>query len=243
MQWEQACSGGSGVVHNGCQCHMHESSMVARLWRLQQELDGLAGTRAGEQKAGESRSCKACARQCFTVSEAEFVQILDFLLNSGKREALTSAVLTAHARWQLLNAQQPSIARLISGRVLLRDILQLETVTLPFSCLFQREDHTCSIHEVRPIYCRLNGLPAPIRARYEEKRGSFWLLKTGSRTIIRRPVPLFYYFELIFKSEEPLDFDKVPELDLYRDLLFMSEEDYLRKLAGEGDPEPGMVTS
>jgi hypothetical protein len=139
---------------------------------------------------------KFCSR-LFYVSEAEFVQVLDFLLRSRTREELRDLVAKAKRQWKILCARDPGMMVTLECRVPLEELLWPAPRQLPFPCLFLEQDGRCAIEKVRPVSCRLRdlgpdaaGSPPPLEGGLPR----FLFFRWRNRVIFRRPARCFTSF-------------------------------------------------
>ncbi len=225
---------------------INEKSMAARLIKAQRDIDGLKPER-DEGCDDEKNICGGCRRQCFCISETEFALIFDYLTRNISEKDVLEIISRAKAQWEKLKTHCPAVAEMLEGIVTLEELLKTDKITLPFSCVFYSEsDGGCLIYEVRPLICRAYGIglfektvPDCGRAGrlpdFYRRILSFLFLGNakGGCVIIRRPAPLFYYFNMIFKNTES---GKVPEIEFCRDLLCLSEEEYVKKLVETWNP-------
>jgi Fe-S-cluster containining protein len=154
------------------------------------------------------------------VSETEFVLILDDLLRRLPAESCREIARRAKEFKRTLETEESEAAEKINGVVSLRDIFMLGRTLLPFECVLYK-DGICRTPGVRPLACR--GLDIP---------PEFLFLKTGEGVLFRRPLPLFYWFSLVFSDEEL--FGRLRDTPFYRDLLSLREAEYIERLAAYG---------
>lgn len=237
---EDLCFCGSALPQKECHGHIHKHSVVAELYRLQHELDEELERAAREDGApppsGPERG-NSCSR-LFYVSEAEFVQILDFLRRTRTREELLELIAKAKRQWKTLCARDPGMMVTLECRVPLEELLWPSPRQLPFPCLFLEEDGRCAVEQVRPVSCRLHDLGRDPALRLPPPEGGlprFLFFRWKDRIIFRRPAPLFYFFRLIFADESFVD--RVAEADFFRNMLCLDEEAYVRSLVGPVPPE------
>ncbi|SHH91357.1 SEC-C motif-containing protein [Sporobacter termitidis DSM 10068] len=207
MSNDTACFCGSGKKHADCHGHIRCDSLVAKLYRLQ--------ARCG---AANGSACRSPLRsQCFLVSEAEFVQLLDDMLRHWTAEEIRQVVDRSWECRRYLEAERPDIAEKAGGKTTPGELASLNETALPFPCVFLRGED-CAARRVRPLLCL--GCGASI---------DFVLLRYKDGVLVRRPAPLFYYFTLIFR--DGVLPDNIPDAPFYRDMLTLSEADYIEKLA------------
>ncbi len=235
---EDLCFCGSGLPKKGCHGHIHGRSVVAELYKLQHELDLELRGPAEEFGAGKEdwRDRGDSCSRLFYVSEAEFVQVLDFLLRKRSRERLLEVIAKAKRQWKTLCAEDPGMMVKLECRVPLEELLSPAPRQMPFPCLLLEPDGRCAIEEVRPVSCRLRDLGAP--GRRQNLPGGlprFLFFRWKDRILFRRPAPLFYFFRLIFAEMGLVD--RVAETDFFRDMLRLDEEAYIRSLVGPEPPE------
>ncbi len=215
----ELCFCGSGRPHAECHGHINKNSIAARLYRIQNEIGN----------GPESEICGEWCSRCLCVSETEFVQILDYLINNWPKEKILEIIKKSKKQMDRLKKERPETAKKIKDAIPLNELFNLDKTALPFSCVFcDCENRRCEIENVRPLKCRVE--------RFEPAFGneicSFIFLRKGDWVIIRRPEPLFFYFCLIFKDEGELD--KIRETVFFRDILGLYEEEYLNKLLSYG---------
>ncbi len=198
-------------------------SMVARLCEVQKKIEA--------ENMPLSSPCGEWCKRCLCVSETEFVQIVDFLLNNFAKEEILKIIRESKRQMNMLEKERPETAEKIKGTILLKDLLKLDKTELPFSCVFCDERDGCMIEKVRPLKCRTaeHG-EAEERADFEKDIYSFIFLKKDDAVIIRRPEPLFYYFAMIFRDERELD--EIREAAFFRGILSLDEAAYISELCG-----------
>lgn len=227
------CFCGSGKPHSECHAQIHPNSLVAELYKTQSVWN--SGTQSRKQE---------CCSRCLCVSEIEFVQILDYL-NHTCPDELQTAIQTSKQQMNILRKQAPELARLFEGTVPLHELIRPNGRHLPFPCIFW-ENNSCSIYPVRPLICRFScpGMdkkescdehcPPFIEngdmQKYKEALYFLLLYPWQNQLLIRRPVPLFYYFQMLFKDTDtkPIFADK---------MLQLKKEDYIRWLVLSGQPK------
>lgn len=259
MKEELLCFCGSGKPKAACHGSINENSIVAGLYKLQHRLDEDIEREIRENNLSVPcrKGCCECCSQCFCVSETEFVQVLDYLLTNWTEDNILQTIRKSKSQWDTLNAHYPSCAQKLKGAVLLKDLLQLDKLSLPFPCIFLDENGCCLIYEVRPLACRIYGVGYPnLRedhkpcakipnvfsapdkfvnlTKYEEELYHFLFFKYKDEIIIRRPAPLFYFFNLVFQDIGIIG--RITETDLYHDMIRCDERMYLERLV-EGSPK------
>ncbi len=227
---------------------INEESMAARLIKAQRDIDALKPQRS-ENRRQQEKSCGGCSGRCFCVSEAEYALILDYLTRNLSEDEVFGIISKARAQWESVQTHCPAVAEMLEGIITLEELLKMDEITLPFPCVFYSEgDGGCLVYEVRPLVCRAYG----IGCLEETERGIFGKMFSGRVSsgcppdfykkllsflffgnakggcvIIRRPAPLFYYFNIVFRNTDP---GQLPEIEFCRDLLYLSEKDYINKL-------------
>jgi Fe-S-cluster containining protein len=247
------CFCGSGKAYDCCHGYIHKNSLIAKLYRFQNEID----QEIDKQKNDNNLSfqckpgCSECCSQCFCVSETEFVLILDYLIHNWTKEEVLQVIKNAKEQWSSLYLKDPSFTRKLQGTVLLKELFELEKFKLPFPCIFLNSENCCSIYPIRPLACRVYGVgyldllndnkPCLNISRifsaldkfvnlteYEEKVQSFLFFKYGDRVVIRRPTPLFHFFSLIFKNTETIE--NIIGSKFYQDITGLDENSYIEEL-------------
>lgn len=238
----------------------NESGMAARLRRVQRKID--AEIETGKQEKNISVPCKEgcceCCSRCFCVSEAEFFLVLDHILNHWTQEEIIRIIERSKTQWEMLTVRDPACARKLEGEILLKELFTLHNTALPFPCLFLSGEGSCLIYEVRPLICRMHGIayagPFPDEEPCSKRPGacaapeqylslaplaediySFTFLPFGEQVVIRRPMPLFYFFRLVLGDGDMLG--SISEADCYRNLFELSEKEYIRSLAEPAQDE------
>ena len=243
------CFCGSGKPYSDCHNYIYENSYVASLYKLQRDIDQEIEKQAKEKEIEIEckRGCCECCSQCFCVSETEFVQILDFMKRERPQNELLGIIEKSKYQWNFLKANDPLIAQKLQSTLTLRELWQLNTISLPFSCIFLDKGHSCTIYKIRPLICRICGVGystilfnRPCHKNpdqywidftsFDKRMNNFLFLNDQNKTIIRRPVPLFYYFQLMFQDESMIH--QFSETELYKDLLELDQKDYVKKLIG-----------
>jgi Fe-S-cluster containining protein len=235
--------------------------MTARLSHLQKAVDAeleKQGLESGLACAC-GPGCTECCSKCFCVSETEFVLIFDRMLRTWGAEDILETVRIARSQWRALLTAAPDIAQRLRGRAALKDLYGLGEAALPFPCVFLDGDGRCRVYDVRPLACRIHGvallnltdntrpcalLPPLLTAwdRYAdltdfaEKISAFTFLKYKNGLIVRRPSPLFYYFEILFREgRTPED---IRTSNFFRFQTELCAEDYVRALIAASQEMP-----
>jgi Fe-S-cluster containining protein len=255
---ETICFCGSGKAHTLCHGDINPNSPVARLYLVQRQLDAAIEKQRRENNLPVKcrAGCAQCCARCFNVSEPEAAQILEALSRRLAPADISRLIRKANDQWALLASEYPALAQAISGPILLEALGKAHETVLPFPCLFLDEEGRCTIYEVRPLICRIYGagrvswmgnsrpcthLPPLHTARdryadlsgFEETFGRYAFLEYDGQYIMRRPVPLFYYFHLLFKDpERPAELLQTP---WYRNLTELDDEAYIESLVKEPD--------
>lgn len=250
---ENMCLCGSCKPQSECHADINGKSLVAKLYRLQQDIDNEMEKykngkfRISPCKEGYCRSCGFC------VSEAEFVQILNYLLRHWSFMDIQKLIEKSHLQWKQLQENDPEYAQKLTGTITIYDLYKMNDRVLPFPCIFLDENGFCKIYPLRPLQCRFHSvgctsdmpsskpcsdLPQPESDPSLNELGlkalQFIFYKYHAQTIIRRPVPLFYYFHLIFK--DMTDISSMHEIEFYKNMLQFSEEDYVSYLVDSSEP-------
>ena len=207
MSDEMTCHCGSGLSRDSCQSDIHPDSLAAKLVRLQP----LAETPPSDSCESPSRSC------CFLVSETEFVLILRELFHCWPLGRLRELISRCHNRCRSLKNELPELSEKINGYTSLWEIFQLGRAVLPFTCVLC-EEGKCAVFNTRPFACSGSDIPP-----------EFLFLQHGDCVLFRRPLPLFFWFALVFPDENTAD--TLENAPFYRDLLSLGETDYIHRLA------------
>lgn len=247
------CFCGSGKPHADCHDHIHEKSFVAGLYRLQRELDEEIEKQTRDKNLDLpcGTGCGECCSRCFCVSETEFAQIFDAMARHWPKDEIADVFKKSEEQWTMLKTQVPSVAQKLRGPVTLKELFGLDQIELPFPCIFLDENSRCRIYELRPLICRVYGvayshflfykkpcsrIPAVYSnadefvdlTKYEEKIDHYIFLKYEDKIIIRRPVPLFYYFHLLY-AEKSSVLENL-KIDFCNRLLEREEMEYIQTL-------------
>ncbi len=210
------------VIYGGAFMDVNPNSMAARLYKIQNEIDA---------EIGEKEPCGEWCSRCLCVSETEFVQILDYLLNNWPRGKILEIIKKSKDQMDMLENERPETARKIKGKILLKDLFKLDKETLPFRCVFCDESGRCMIEKVRPLKCRaakLAEFDETAEAVLKKEICSFIFLRKDDDIIFTRPEPLFYFLCLIFEDENELD--QITEADFFRGILSLDEAEYINML-------------
>ena len=168
--------------------------------------------------ADDGPSCRSPLRyRAFPVSETEFVVLLGTMLHSRTPPRIGEIIRVSKENRHRLEEELLDLAEKINGRTSLWEIFQLEQSVLPFACVFCAEG-ACGLGRARPLAC--TGLETP---------ADFLFLKHGDAVIFRRPLPLFWWFSIVFRDEEALD--GIADTPFYRGITEMSAQEYIKMLA------------
>lgn len=236
---------------------VHERSFVAGLCRLQRELDREIENQTREKHLRPpcGPGCGDCCSRCFCVSETEFALLFGTMVREWPRDGIAAVFAKAEEQWAALNARMPSVAQTLRSPVPLKEMFALNSVTLPFPCLFLDEGDRCRVYAHRPLVCRTYGvayvgglfyqkpcgkIPAVFSSpaefvdltAYRRRFRRFLFLKCGGQTIVRRPAPLFYYFHLLYAHKNAVP-DRL-DVDFCRRLSELEESEYIRTLVESG---------
>lgn len=124
---------------------------------------------------------------------------------------------------------------------------------LPFPCVFlDKKDNSCSIYKVRPLICRVHGISiidsnndnepcskiksilenkdrlVNLEKYYDEIFRFIFIKDNDNRVIVRRPFPLFYFFNYVF--EDGMIADKFTETLMYNRMISYDEKTYIKNL-------------
>lgn len=247
------CFCGSGKAYNICHAHVSKASMVAQLYALQNVID----TEIEKQRVEHELSfkckpgCCECCSKCFFVSETEFVQILDWMIHNWDAEKIYKIIRKAQAQWKTLESEAPETARIINRQTTAKELLESREIIFPFPCIFLDEDGYCSIYSIRPLACRTHGtgivnlienirpcskLPPILSAwdRYAnltafgKDMSDLIFLNYDKYSIVRNPLPLLSYFEIVFKDVRTLE--DIINSDFYQGLVQLDKKDYVDAL-------------
>lgn len=206
MTDECAAPGGDHTfIENGLLA-FHPDSLATRFLRFRDAAGADHTTACGSP----------CRYHAFPVSETEFVVLLDTMLHSRTPERIREIIRLSKENRHRLEEELPDLAEKINGRLSLQEIFQLEHSVLPFPCIFC-EEVACGLGRARPLACA--GLETP---------SDFMFLKRGDAVIFRRPLPLFWWFSIVFRAEEALD--GIADTPFYRGITGMSAQDYTKML-------------
>jgi hypothetical protein len=140
---------------------------------------------------------------------------------------------------------------MINGSIPLSELFKMNDYAMPFPCVFLNEKGSCSIYKVRPLKCRIHGngytdllseskpcsiLPrissAPDKyvnlTKFRDDIFGFIFLKSTKGVIIRRPLPLFFFFALIFRDITLADC--IYDIDFYKELTAIEAPEYIDNL-------------
>jgi Fe-S-cluster containining protein len=226
--------------------------MAAKLYKLQNEIDAEIDKQKNENDLNFKcrEGCSECCSRCYCVSETEFVLILNYIIKNWPQERIIRIIDNSKSQWETLEKQYPAYAEKINGSIPLSELIKLDSLVLPFPCIFLNDSGLCSIYQVRPLKCRLHGtgyldplaegkpcslLPKCSSAtdkfadlsKFIDAVSGFTFLRVRNGVIFRRPMPLFFYFNLIFRDSGIYDFINT---DMYHDLILLEENDYINNL-------------
>lgn len=204
------------------------------------------------------KGCSECCSQCFNVSESEFIVIIDYLMKNWDSEKVNDVIKTCKEQREIIRHDFPEFTQkleeFIGGKSVI-DFLYTDLHTplkLPFPCIFlDRESQSCMIYEIRPLICRIHGvslvdpendnevcskIPSILSMsnklvdlhHLREDIGSFTLIGTGNKKILRRPYPIFYYMNMVFENVSNIE--EFSKTQMYNRITLYSEEGYIDNL-------------
>lgn len=192
---------------------MKDSSKLASIYIANVDFDKYVN----EEKIGANcpKECSACCSDFFFITENEFLLILDSLLRKGGTALVNKYIARANEYHQYLDNGFPDIINNLDKHMPRSD--SLSSVQKYFndnygwnrskSCIFL-EDGRCSIYEDRPHICRMYGVCATCEIISNPERKLSVAVKLaetdiimGSRPILKRPYPLFYFFSFFLNGK------------------------------------------
>lgn len=215
MSRNEECFCGSGKKQKKCHSTVSAGSKLSDMYVKYYSYDN----KIKELKLNGKcpRNCFRCCSDFFSVSENEFLLVLDFLLRKGGRELVDVYVKKANEFRQYMSINFPEVIEELDSYI--SDMASMEKSLKKFAdldyfkgrqlnCLFL-EKYKCSIYEARPIICRTYGMCKPCafinnKEIYFKEESD--LTKTqiiqGKRVIVKRPYPLFYYFSYFLSDDQ-----------------------------------------
>lgn len=207
------CFCGSGKKVKKCHFTVKENSKLASIYIANSDFD----KHVNEEniRANCPKECSACCSDFFYITENEFLLILDGLLKKGGSTLVNKYIDRANEYHQYLADYFPEIINGLDEYMPKSD--SISGVQKYFNdnygwnrsrnCIFL-ENGKCSIYEDRPHICRMYGvcstceiLSNPEREFLEATKLIQTQIIMGSKPIIKRPYPLFYYFSFFLNEK------------------------------------------
>lgn len=215
MSRNEECFCGSGKKQKKCHSPVSVGSKLSDMYVKYYAYDNKIEQLKLSGKC--PRNCFRCCSDYFSVSENEFLLVLDFLLRKGGQDLVDRYKKKADDYYQYMSLHFPEVTDELDKYV--SDMESLEKSLLKFvdpnyfkskqlKCIFL-ENYKCSIYEARPTICRTYGMclscnfinNREIHFKEEEDLASTQLIE-GKRIIMKRPYPLFYYFSYFLNKDQ-----------------------------------------
>lgn len=233
------CFCGSGKKYRYCHNGINIDSIFARLYRfyLTFGIEIENGKREQQPGCKCDRGCSGCCANCFSISESEFVSIIDYIKRNWDTSKANGIIRGCKEQAETIREKYPQLYQSLEEYL---DVKSIECLfynyfhspfKFPFPCIFlDNESKSCMIYEVRPLMCRLQEVSNADKdlQQYKDEIFSFILLRSKNKVIIRKPFPIFYFFNRIF--EEISDMDIFTKTFMYNRITLFTEKKLIEDL-------------